>query len=95
MDLKIYEGWAYRKGPKFSIIYGESGATLTTFNDDYGSEHESSDSMNEIDASDSEDYNSDSTDGNVEISDSLDESADNSNCMDETVESSDSPDESD
>ena len=71
LKLKIFEtkvyNWSlyhlvgtdeYHESPlRFSINYGESGATLTTFNTDTNSESENSDAMDESDEdSDNEDY---------------------------------------
>ena len=50
LDLKIFEKEEYFDShPKFSITYGESGATLITSEDNSDYEYENSDSMDESD----------------------------------------------
>ena len=50
LDFKIFEKEElYDSHPKFSIAYGESGATLITSEDNSDYEYENSDSMNESD----------------------------------------------
>ena len=50
LDLKIFEKEEYYDShPKFSITYGESGATLITSEDNSDYEYENSDSMDESD----------------------------------------------
>ena len=92
LDLKFFEDEDYYFGneiewrfktSKYSIIYNESGATLTTFGED-------SDSMDEsVEYYDSfleSDENSDSMDESNEDSDSMDESDENSDDEDMNVQ---------
>ena len=86
LDLNITEVDA--DGPKFKISYGESGATLTTFDEYSDLEYGFSDS--------SDGYGIEehvlNWDEIGENSDSLDESVENSDSLDESVENSDTED---
>ena len=81
LDLKLYEDEEYfdTTTMRFSITYGESGATLTTSEDNSDYEYENSDSLDESD----------------EYFESLVDSDENPNSMDESDEHADSMAESD
>ena len=76
-ELHIYEDPFYMmRRPRFSISYGENGATLTTIEDNSDSESDISGSMDE----------------SIQKSDSMNESVEDSDSVNESVNNSDSED---